>query len=154
MLVRTSRFICEWAQQTGSSSCLSCLRAPLVLSVHKYYEWGLLLVLLRRIPVLRACMHLLFSLQTITANGVFFSSSQEELLFVVLACASRSIWYWARQTGYSYHPLENNSCSLCSRTPLVLSASDHNKLSILLILLRIIPVFCACARLSFHGCAN
>ena len=110
------------AQQTGSSSCpleknyhLLCSRVPIVLSTHKHAGRGLLLFL-SWIILIHCCVYarLSFSPLASTANGLFFLSYQEELLFTVLVRASRSLCVQVWQTGYSSCLLEKNSHSPCS----------------------------------------
>ena len=85
------------AQRMGSSyhpidksyrSLFSC--APLILSTREHNKQGLLLVLLRRIPVRCARAHLSFSLRESMTNGILFLSSREEFPLIVLTFLGRT----------------------------------------------------------------
>ena len=121
MLARASSSLHAQAQKTGSLSRpleehyrLSCSRAPLVLSARDHDERGILLVLLRIIPVCPAHAGLPLSPCVSTINRVFFSSSWESSMFVLLVRASCSLRAQAQWTGYSSRPLENHSRLSCS----------------------------------------
>ena len=96
------------------NSCLFCSRAPHVLNVCKNDKRGIIFFQTRRIPVCYARARLSFSPRASMTNGVVFSSSREELPFIMLACASCSLSMRARRTGSFSHPTEKNSRSLWS----------------------------------------
>ena len=75
-----------------------CSRDPIVLSVHDHGGRGLLLALSIIIPVCCAMAPLVISTRK-HKNGVLFSSSREELPFVVIARACSYLHLQARKTG-------------------------------------------------------
>ena len=139
----------------GSSSCpldnnyhLLLSHAPLVFSTRYHDKQGLLLLLSISIPFV-VLGRLLFSPSASMTNGVLLSSSRESFLFVVLTRASLSPRALAQQTGSSYFPLKNNSRSLWFHAPLFMSARNHGKWCLFLVLSIIIHVSRACTHIPF-----